>query len=349
MSRRVTVGVLALALTLGLLFAVALVPLPYVTYRPGPTVDILGTVKGEEIIQVSGHEAYYDDGELRLTTIYVDTPQQHVALGELLRAWVSPEEAVYPRDAVYGPDETDETNDAESAVQMVSSQDAAVAAALTELGYDVEAETKVLHVDKSLPAAGKLKARDILLSVGETTITEPQDVVTAVDQAPVGEPLPFEIRRGEQILTVNVTPEEVDGDKRVGITPGPGFTFPFDVTVKLGDDIGGPSAGFMFSLAIYDTLTPGSLTDGQSIAGSGTIDAEGKTGPIGGVQQKIAGAEEAGAKLFFVAADNCDDVVGIQPSGMRLARADTLRDAIAAVEAWTADPDADLPSCEEQS
>ena len=349
MSRRVTVGVLALALTLGLLFAVALVPLPYVTYRPGPTVDILGTVKGEEIIQVSGHEAYYDDGELRLTTIYVDTPQQHVALGELLRAWVSPEEAVYPRDAVYGPDETDETNDAESAVQMVSSQDAAVAAALTELGYDVEAETKVLHVDKSLPAAGKLKARDILLSVGETTITEPQDVVTAVDQAPVGEPLPFEIRRGEQILTVNVTPEEVDGDKRVGITPGPGFTFPFDVRVKLGDDIGGPSAGFMFSLAIYDTLTPGSLTDGQSIAGSGTIDAEGKTGPIGGVQQKIAGAEEAGAKLFFVAADNCDDVVGIQPSGMRLARADTLRDAIAAVEAWTADPDADLPSCEEQS
>ena len=82
---------------------------------------------------------------------------------------------------------------------------------------------------------------------------------------------------------------------------------PFDVSVNINDDIGGPSAGLMFSLAIYDTLTPGSLTGGQVVAGTGTIDDGGQVGPIGGIQQKIAGAREAGAQLFLVPPDNCAD------------------------------------------
>ena len=133
------------------------------------------------------------------------------------------------------------------------------------------------YVEKGLPADGKLKVRDILLSVGGVEITTAEDVVKAVDKAPVGEPLAFVVRRRGQELTVDVTPREVDGDKRIGITPGPGFTFPFDVSVDIGDNIGGPSAGLMFSLAIYDTLTPGSLTGGEVIAGTGEIHADGTT------------------------------------------------------------------------
>ena len=112
----------------------------------------------------------------------------------------------------------------------------------------------------------------------------------------MGQPLTFVVRRKGTEVSVDVTPREVDGDKRIGITPGPGFTFPFDVSVDIGDNIGGPSAGLMFSLAIYDTLTPGSLTGGEVVAGSGTIDSDGKTGPIGGIAQKIAGAEAADAR-----------------------------------------------------
>ena len=88
--------------------------------------------------------------------------------------------------------------------------------------------------------------------------------------------------------------------------PGVGYDFPFQVSVDIADNIGGPSAGLMMSLAIYDTLTPGSLTGGADIAGTGTITPAGKVGPIGGIQQKIAAARDAGAELFLVPADNCD-------------------------------------------
>jgi Lon-like protease len=349
MSQRTMAALLALPLMLVLLVLVAIQPLPYVTYSPGPTVDILSTRDGEETVQVSGHKAYYDDGELRLTTIYVDQPQEDVTLDRLVAAWLDPTEAVYPRSAVYDPDETDETNDTESAVQMVSSQDAAIATALTELGYDVEPVVEVLNVQEDYPADGRLKVRDVLVRIGGQEIRTAQDVVDAVDAAPVGEPLGFTVLRKGEEVEVQVTPEEFDGDKRIGITPGPGFTFPFEVSVDIGDGIGGPSAGLMFSLAIYDTLTPGSLTDGEVVAGSGTIDAEGRTGPIGGIQQKIAGAEADGARLFLVPPANCPDTRGIDSGDMRLVRADTMHDAVEAIQTWVDDPTAPLPTCEEQS
>jgi Lon-like protease len=349
MSQRTMAALLALPLMLVLLVLVAIQPLPYVTYSPGPTVDILSTRDGEETVQVSGHKAHYDDGELRLTTIYVDQPQEDVTLDRLVAAWLDPTEAVYPRSAVYDPDETDETNDTESAVQMVSSQDAAIATALTELGYDVEPVVEVLNVQEDYPADGRLKVRDVLVRIGGQEIRTAQDVVDAVDAAPVGEPLGFTVLRKGEEVEVQVTPEEFDGDKRIGITPGPGFTFPFEVSVDIGDGIGGPSAGLMFSLAIYDTLTPGSLTDGEVVAGSGTIDAEGRTGPIGGIQQKIAGAEADGARLFLVPPANCPDTRGIDSGDMRLVRADTMHDAVEAIQTWVDDPTAPLPTCEEQS
>ena len=349
MSQRTLAAMLAVPLLIGLFVVVGTQPLPYVTYRPGPTIDILATSEGKEIVSVSGHKAYRDDGELRLTTIYVDQPQDDVTLEELLRAWIDPSEAVYPYDAVYAPDATDESSDAQSAVQMVSSQDSAVATALTELGYDVEPEVEVLYVDKSLPADGKLKVRDILVSVGGSEITSAQDVVEAVDRTPPGEPLTFVVRRKGKEVTVDVTPRAVRGDKRIGITPGPGFTFPFDVSVDIGENIGGPSAGLMFSLAIYDTLTPGSLSGGEVIAGSGTINSDGQTGPIGGIAQKIAGAEAAGARLFMVAADNCPATTDLDTGDMRLVRVETMHDAVEAISTWADDHDAALPTCEDNS
>ncbi|MEO5664314.1 MAG: PDZ domain-containing protein [Nocardioides sp.] len=347
MSQRTLAAMLAVPLLLGLFVVVGTQPLPYVTYRPGPSVDILAAPQGKEIIEVSGHKAYRDDGELRLTTIYVDQPEEDVTLEQLMRAWISPSEAVYPYDSVYTPEETDESSDAESAVQMVSSQDAAIATALTELGYDVEPEIEVLHVEKDLPADGRLKVRDILVSIGGVEINSAKDVLKAVDQAPLGEPLTFVVRRQGEDVTVDVSPREVGGDKRIGITPGPGFTFPFDVSVDIGENIGGPSAGLMFSLAIYDTLTPGSLTGGAVIAGSGTIDADGQTGPIGGIAQKIAGAENAGARLFMVPADNCSDTTDLDTGDMRLVRAETMHDAVEAISTWVDDHDATLPTCED--
>lgn len=229
MSQRTIAALLAVPLLVGLFVVVGTQPLPYVTYRPGPTLDILATRDGEEIVEVVGEKAYRTNGELRLTTIYVDQPQEEVTLDELMRAWLSPSEAVYPYDSVYAPDETDESNDAASVVQMVSSQDAAIAAALTELGYEVSPDIKVLVVDEDLPAGGVLKPRDVLLEVDGAPIRATTDVVDAVDRAPDGEPVTFLVRRNDRELSLEVTPESAGGDKRIGIELGQGFSFPFKV------------------------------------------------------------------------------------------------------------------------
>jgi len=278
-SQRTLAGIIAVPLLLALWVAALWLPLPYVTYAPGLTVDVLGQERDQEIIQVSGAQTYRDDGQLRMTTVYVTQPEARVSLLQVMEAWISDEDAVYPYDSVYAPDETAEDADRESAVQMVSSQDEAVAVALEELGYDAEPVTKIQDVARGMPADGGLKVGDILLAVDGTPITQPQDVATVIEEAGSGRPLAFDIERDGEELTVEITPKQVEGAPRVGIVPGPGYQFPFAVNVNIDPDIGGPSAGLMFSLAIYDTLTPGSLTGDEIVAGTGTIAADGSVGP----------------------------------------------------------------------
>lgn len=347
MSQRTRAGLLALCLLAVLWGTAAFVPLPYVTYYPGPTVDILGKSDGNETVQVTGHRAYYDDGELRMTTVYVSQPEDDVTLPELLRAYFDGDAAVWPRSSIYAPQETDESSTRESAVAMVSSQDTAIAAALTELGETINPVVEVLDVTPGLPAEGRLKVRDVLLEVGGVKVTDAQDVVDAVDKAQEGEPIPFVVRRGKKQISVDVTPKMVGEDLRVGITPGVGFDFPYQVSVNISENIGGPSAGLMMSMAIFDTLTPGSMTAGADIAGTGTITPEGTVGPIGGIQQKIAAARDEGAELFFVPADNCDGIGGVDPGEMRLAKATTMHRAVQTLSDWVTDHDAPLPSCED--
>jgi len=345
MSQRTLAGILAVPLLLALWVAALWLPLPYVTYQPGLTVDVLGEERDQEIIQVTGHKTYRDDGQLRMTTVYVSQPGARVNLFEVMTAWLSDEEAVYPYDVVYAPDETAEDADLESAVQMASSQDEAVAVALRELGYDARPVVKIQNVAKGMPADGGLKVGDILLAVGGDPIAKPEDVGKVVQAATAGKPLDFEIERDGKKLDVSITPKQVEGAARVGIVPGPGYSFPFQVHVNIDPDIGGPSAGLMFSLAIYDTLTPGSMTGDEVVAGTGTVGADGAVGPIGGIQQKIVGAREDGAALFLVPPENCDDALGAPNNDMRLVRAETMHDAVEAIEEWVQDNDAPLPTC----
>jgi PDZ domain-containing protein len=349
MTQRTLAGLIAAPLLIALWVAAATEPLPYVTYEPGLTVDVLAETNGQEIIQVQGHKAYRDDGELRMTTVYVSQPDSKVTLAELMHDWISPEDSVYPYKAVYRPDETTAQNQQEGAVEMVSSQDSAVAVALDELGYDVQPAIEVLSVSDGSPAQGALKVRDIFLEVNGQKVTSTDDVIKAVQAVPAGQQVTFVVRRDGQRVEVPVTPEEKDGKPTIGIQLGTGYQFPFHVSVNIPQAIGGPSAGLMFSLGIYDTLTPGSLTDGQVIAGTGTLDGSGKVGPIGGIQQKIVAARDAGAKLFMVPPDNCKDAAGAPHGDMRLVKATTMHDAVQALKTWADDHEAALPSCEEDS
>ncbi|MFC6287452.1 PDZ domain-containing protein [Nocardioides sp. GCM10027113] len=347
MTQRTLAGALAVPLLLALWAVAVTQPLPYVTYQPGMTVDVLAAPDGRETIQISGAETYRDDGELRMTTVYVTQPGAEVNLFSLMAGWLSPDDAVYPYRAVYQPEETRESNEQEGALEMVSSQDAAVAVALTELGYDVEVAPQVFRVTEDAPADGRLEPRDTIVAVGGEEVDSMDAVGGAVRSAAAGEPLEITVVRDGTERTVTVTPRDRDGTPYIGIEMTPGYRFPFDVTVDIDPNIGGPSAGLMFSLGIYDTLTPGSLTGGRSVAGSGSIDPEGRVLPIGGIQQKIAAARDVGADLFLVPPDNCAEALGASPGDMQLVRADTMPDAVDALEAWVDDEDADLPRCEE--
>ncbi|WP_205471108.1 PDZ domain-containing protein [Nocardioides sp. SYSU D00038] len=345
MSQRVLAAVVAVPLFVALLVLTLLVPMPYVTYSPGPTVDVLAESDGREIIQVDGHRTYRDDGQLRMTTVSVTRRDTELGLWPLLTSWASGSDAVYPRSAVYQEGRTQDDDEAEGQVQMVYSQDTATAVALRELGIDFDPAIEVLQVQPKSPADGRLAVRDLLLEVDGRKLTDADQLVEAVQAAPEGGTVEFTLLRDGKRESVEVEPAVIDGERRIGIQLGQGYVFPFRVNVNIDPSIGGPSAGLMFSLSIYDTLTPGSLTGGATVAGTGEIAADGTVGPIGGIQQKIVAAREAGAELFLVPADNCRDVEGADNGDMRLVRATTMHAAREAVEAWVDDPDARLPSC----
>jgi PDZ domain-containing protein len=350
MTQRTLAGILAVPLLVGLWVAAAFEGLPFVTYEPGLTVNVLGTNDdGDQIIQVKGHQTYPDEGQLRMTTVYVSQPDAHNSIFELMHDWISRDAAVYPYDAIYRAGETTEQNRQEGKAEMTTSQDAATAAALTELGYRVT-DAVVADVISGMPADGKLEKGDVILRVDGTRVTDSQQVVDVVQDAPDGDPVRFVVRRHDDRERFAITPEKAEGGHEVGIQVATTTRdFPFDVTVGINPSIGGPSAGLMFSLGIYDTLTPGSLTDGHTIAGTGTIDASGRVGPIGGIQQKIVGARNAGAQLFLVPPDNCAEALGAPNGDMRLVKAPTMHSARESIEAWVDDPDADLPSCQDKS
>ena len=128
----------------------------------------------------------------------------------------------------------------------------------------------------------------------------------------------------------------------IGVQVQEQYKFPFTVKFSVGD-IGGPSAGMMFALGIIDKLTPMNLTGGKFIAGTGEITAAGQVQPIGGIQQKMVGARDAGATVFLTPAANCADTAGAVPAGLRIVKVSTLSQAITDLEALKAGKA--VPSC----
>ena len=346
MTQRIWAGLLALALAIGVWASAIDERLPFVTEAPGVTVNVLGEHDGKPVIQVTGHKVYRDDGQLRLTTVYVTLPDTKLNLFRVMQAYLSPDDAVVPYTSIYAPQTTNESDKKEGAQQMTSSQDAAVAAALRELGYDIRTVPGVAAVGKGTPADGVLEAGDLILSIDGVRLRTLTALRNAIQKVPDGRSVPLRIKRDGTTQTVEVTPTVQDDRKIIGVDIASAIVrFPFEVSLNIDTQIGGPSAGLMFALGIYDTLTPGSLTGGETIAGTGTLDLSGKVGPIGGIDQKIAASREAGAKIFLVPADNCRDVADARRGDMRLVKVSTMSDAVESVKTWEADHGATLPSC----
>lgn len=322
------------------------VPMPYVVLSPGVTENTLGTYRGKPVITISGHPTYPTSGHLDLTTVSVTSPDYEPRLPQILQAWWSGREIVLPREAVYPPEQTATEVKQENEQQMVGSQDAAVVAGLTEAGVDA-LKVKVRAVVDGAPADGELEKGDVIASVDGTAVETTDDAVSAISGRSPGDVVTLGIERQGQPQDIQLTTEPSPEDPqtaRVGIELE--NVLPFEVDIELGQDIGGSSAGLMFSLAVYDLITPGELTGGRFIAGTGTIDVAGNVGVIGGIQQKIAGAYESGATVFLVPSGDCAEASQSDlADDVELVEVSTISDAVDALQALDSGHEAAVPLC----
>lgn len=323
-----------------------LVHVPYAILSPGPITNTLGNgPEGKPLISVEGKATYPTTGALDFTTVAVlGGPNAPVTAWDWVRGQLDQARSVVPVEELFPEGLTSTQIDHENAAEMADSQQEAIAVALRGLGQKVPEVVKVRELSKDSPARGVLRAGDILVSIDGVAVSTPDAVRKAVRAHKAGENVRFTVLRGGRSQDLAVKTAASEGHTVVGVLLQAGFDFPIKVSINAGN-VGGPSAGMMFSLAIYDKLTPGALTGGVNIAGTGTIDGAGTVGPIGGIQQKLAGAKKGGAAWFLAPAENCNEVVGHIPDGLQVVKVATFTQAREAVKAIGAKDTASLPHC----
>ena len=331
MKRRTLTLLLGTLLAFALALAAAAVKVPYVALGPGPAYDTLGTVRTSSgttpLLAVTGRATYPTTGQLDLTTVGVT---DGITLAEALRGWLSPGTEVVPREVLFPPTQSPAEVDKQNQADMVQSQSSATTAALTQLGIAGAPYVAVGSVAAGGPASGKLQAGDVLSSVDGVEVSTPDQLRTRISARSAGAPVTINyLRKGVRGSAVLTTGRSTDTPVRavIGITPMTGTTSPVKVAISL-QDVGGPSAGLMFALGIVDKLTPGPLTGGRHIAGTGEISDDGKVGPIGGIAEKMIGAKRRGATVFLVPAANCADAKASRPDGLQLVKVGTLAQAL---------------------
>ncbi|MCX4845384.1 PDZ domain-containing protein [Streptomyces sp. NBC_00893] len=359
MPRRTATMLASTLVLIALLCAGVLIKVPYSEMSPGPTVNTLGEVGGEPVLQISGHKTYPTSGNLNMTTVRVTGADYSMNLVESVYGWLAHDSVVVPHDTLYPDGKTEQQSTQENAEEFSQSQESAKVAALTELKIPVASRVVVSTVVKDSPAQGKLHAGDVIKQVDGSPVEQPEDVAKLVTRRDPGQKVTFTVIPAKTAEAAEKAGKEPEGSRKivittakapkedraiVGIQAGTDHTFPFRIDIKLAD-VGGPSAGLMFSLGIIDKLTPGKLTGGKFIAGTGTIDDKGKVGPIGGINMKLVGARDAGAKYFLTPNENCEAAASDTPSGLTLVRVKTIDDAKKSLEKIKAGDTAGLPSC----
>jgi PDZ domain-containing protein len=293
-------------------------------------------------------KTYPTKGSLDFTTVSVTRAETNVSLAEALDAYFADDTAVVPRSLVYRKGESATDAKAESQAQLTSSKDSSRVAGLRAAGYTVPELPTIDSVGADAAAKGKLRAGDQIRTVDGRSTPTAKDVVEAVGRVEPGDAVTIGFTRDRETKSVEIVTRPDPKDKeqpRIGVMLRSAFDFPIEIINNVGEQIGGPSAGAMFVLAIYDRLTPGSLTGGREVAGTGEITPEGTIGPIGGIRQKIAGAADDGAKVFLVPAANCAEASDGNDHGMRLVKVSELDDAIEALEALAKNSKASVPTC----
>jgi PDZ domain-containing protein len=312
------VGVVALV---GLVFALNFYRLPVVALSPGPMEDVLARLK------VEGSRVYDSEGKLYLTSVGID---DNVRFYEALLDMANRDVQLVPRAQLY-PEEQDSAEiDKENVALMDRSKETATVVALRQVGYKIEPSgVEVTEVVAGAPADGKLRAGDEILAADGHLVDSTDEVRKAITGHKPGERVAFRVERGKGEKNVSVEVQEVEDQPRVGILLRDLFPdLPVKVTIETQNNIGGPSAGLMFTLSIIDKLTSEDLTGGRRIAGTGAIDLDGSVLPVGSVDEKLIAVHRLGVTTFLIPAENCAGVKGQVPDGLRLVKVSKVNDAL---------------------
>lgn len=339
--RRIATLVVGVVLLIAFVIAGTTLQVPYVALGPGPTVNTLGSVGGKRVVSVSNAVDPEPKGNLNLTTVSL---RDGVSLFQGIGMWVSGNYELAPRELYFPPDQTVEQVQQQNTAQMSGSEYNAAMAALKYLRKPIA--LGVGEVVPKGPADGKLRVDDRIIDIDGTAVADTQALRKVLKPHKPGDEVTVTVQRGGQRLTQQVKLGAVPDDPsraQLGIiatmvAADPNTNIRFNV-----GDIGGPSAGLMLTLSVIDEMTPGNLSRGKFIAGTGTIDPSGKVGEIGGIPHKIQAARDAGATVFLVPAGNCSAAVDGAPDGIELIKVENLTGAMNALA--TLDTDKPRPHC----
>lgn len=371
--RRVNLRSVSAVATCALLAGAFVLPSSYVKEGPGPLFDVLGTYQEKDVIEVSGAPSYKTFGKMNMTTVSVSGgPYTELSGAEAFYGWLAFDgnrSLVVPTDALY-PHVSHEQATAATGAQMADSQTQAKVAAMRQLKMAVTEKVQVLSTVEGSPAASALRADDRIVKVGDKQIETLTDVPKAVN-ASNGSPIDVTVERDGKQQTFKLTPVRASDDSRwiLGAGLKQSYDLPTHVQYNL-DGVGGPSAGLMLALGTVDKLSEGTLLADEDaggdpyrsyISGTGTIDADGKVGAIGGIKYKILATGRYGARYFLAPKENCDSIVKMQAQDpdlfnyyhagqvrgtMVVVPVSTLDEAVKTVEAIkSGTPDDSLPRC----
>lgn len=341
MPRRSASLILGLLLLVALAVMCTVIPAPVVAVGKGPTHDTLGTVEGTEVVAIDDLPTYPTTGQLNMTTVGVS---ENLRVVDMVALWASGEYQVVPRSSLFPPGQSTADTAERNRELFVDSQAAAEAAALTHLGLP----TRILvgELVEGSPSAGVLEVGDRLTAIDGRPLATLDDVTGTLAGTRPGQTVQITFVRGDAgpertaPVTLGEHPEGPQGT--LGIFPEARPLDEDQIVISLAN-IGGPSAGLMFALAIVDKLTPGALTGGRFVAGTGAIHSSGAVMPINGVPFKMAAAKLAGATVFLVPEDNCAEARDTAPEGLQLVRVPDLDAAVAGLETLAAG--GDPPTC----
>lgn len=292
MSRKVYVAVYVFVTLL--ILGSAFYYLPYYVTKPGMAKELA------PIIEVAGGDQA--EGSFMLTTVRMG---QANIYSYVLAKWSKYQE-IYAEASVRSEDETDQEYNVRQLHLMDNAKHHAIKVAYEKAGKRYSYQylgVYVLDVHEDMPANDVLQAGDQIIQVDDLRFQSSRQFIDYIATKKAGDQVQIVYTREETKKKATITLQPFkDYPKQVGlgITPDDYTRVTTDPKITIdSDQIGGPSAGLMFSLEIYNQLTAGDLTKGYAIAGTGTIDEAGKVGPIGGIEQKIVAADKSGADLFF--------------------------------------------------